>query len=148
MIKQLNDSYIFVGLNPAAHDQAAQSIQPWGNFHSGDKKRSQDYKLRYALCGTEYWGAFITDVYPEIIDTDSNSTMKKVTLKGTEDSVKTILDIWQLLGERATIVAIGNKAYSVLRKWLPTDIVLKKIRHYSSRMNIDQYKETVLQQLR
>lgn len=147
LINILNCNYIFVGLNPAAHDNASYSCVAWGNFHSSDTRRSQDYKLRNALRETKYWGSFITDAYAEIVDTDSNSAMSKVTNEKTCESIEKILRIREILGGTATIIAIGNKAFSVLKKRLPKDIELKKITHYSSYVNIDDYRRMVLQQL-
>ena len=143
----LNGNYIFAGLNPSVHDIAAYQVVAWDNFHSSDTKRSQDYKLRYALRGTKYWGSFITDVYSGIAEVNSNAAMRKVTESKTNESVEKILCIREILGGTATIVAIGNKAFSVLKKNLPSDIELKKITHYSSYVNIEKYRDMVLQQL-
>lgn len=148
LIKELNPNFIFVGLNPAAHDSAAHPVKHWENFHSGDKKRSQDYKLRYALLGSEYWGSFITDIFTGIVDTNSSRTMKKATPSATIESINNILKIRELLGGTATVVAIGVKSYSILKSKLPQGIKLKKITHYAAFVNIDNYKEKVLSQLK
>lgn len=147
LIRSLNDKYIFVGLNPAVHDHVPHSVLPWENFHSGDARRSQDYKLRYALHGTEYWGAFMTDIYTGIADTNSTSAMKKVTDRATNESIQNVLRIRTLLGNKAIIVAMGTKAYDVLIKNLPSDIGIKMIMHYSAYVNLDVYREKVLKQL-
>ena len=45
-----------------------KNLQPqgvWSNFHSDDNKRQNDYKLRFALMGTHFWGSYITDVIKE-----------------------------------------------------------------------------------
>lgn len=147
LINILNQDYIFVGLNPAVHADGSYKRCKWDHFHSSDTKRSQDYKLRYALRGTKYWGSLITDIYPEIRDTDSDNAMRKVTNDSTYQSVERILRIREMLGGIATVVAIGNKSFSVLSKSLPNDVELKKITHYSSYVNIDEYRQMVLQQL-
>lgn len=142
----LNDNYIFVGFNPAQHD-TDHIASDWENFHSGDARRSQDYKLRYALRDTPFWGSFITDIYPEIIDTDLSSAKRKINKKATDKSISNILSARKILGDKAVIVAVGRAAYDVLKDKLPDNIVLKKILHYSSYVNIDKYRETVLKQL-
>ena len=147
LIQSLNGNYIFVGLNPAVHNHVPHSLMVWENFHSSDAKRSQDYKLRYALQGTQYWGSFITDIYTGIADTDSASAMKKVTGKATADSIGNLLRIREILGGKAVIVAMGTKAHAILKKNLPTGIELKVITHYSAYVNIDDYRKNVLQQL-
>ena len=147
LLASLNGDYIFVGLNPAAHEYTPHVIVPWENFHSSNIKRSQDYKLRYALRGTKYWGAFITDIYPEIVDTDSASAMKKATKTATKESINNVLRIREILGGTATIVALGTKAHAVLKKHLPKDVELKKIMHFSAYVNIEDYRSKVLIQL-
>lgn len=147
LLPALNGRYIFVGLNPAVHDNTAHSGTAWKNFHSCDIRRSQDYKLRYALRGTQYWGAFITDVYTGIADTDSGSAMKRVNAAATNESVSNLLRIRDMLGGSAAIVAMGKRTFAVLKKHLPPDMELKMITHYSAYMNPETYRETVLRQL-
>ena len=147
LIHALNDDYIFVGLNPAVHDHVPHIQMAWENFHSSDNKRSQDYKLRYALHDTPYWGSFMTDVFTKIVDTDSTSAMKKVTDRATADSINSLLHIKERLGGKAVIVAMGTKAYKVLKRHLPVDIELMKIYHYAARVNLDEYRKKVLDAL-
>ena len=137
---QQNDEYIFVGLNPSRKISSA----PWSNFHSNDRY-AQDYKLRYALKDTKYWGSFMIDLYPDIVDVNSADAMGKATSAAT--NISDLIQIWNILGEKATVVAMGNEAWKVLRKILPANIPLVKIKHYSARVNIDDYRNTVLQQL-
>lgn len=145
--EQVNDEYIFVGLNPAEHNHSDAAKQVWGNFHSDDLRRAQDYKLRYALRDTPYWGSFMTDVYSGIVDTNANSAVKKATSTDTEQSIKDILRIRDLLGGKSTVVAMGSKAYAILKKTLPSDVCLKRITHYSSYVGLEKYREDVLHQL-
>lgn len=55
---------MFVGLNRSgkpkdgnAEKKPDKPKDPWFNFHAG----RNDFKLRYALQGTRYWGSYITD---------------------------------------------------------------------------------------
>lgn len=153
----LNGDYIFVGLNPAVHDNDWASERTpgnpvyWTNFHSGDKRRAQDYKLRYAFFDTPYWGSFMTDIYTAIADTDAASALKRTTPEMTEQSVRTILRIREILGGSATIVAMGNRAHRILADYCgkhpELDIPLKRIRHASAFGGAARYREKVLSQL-
>ena len=72
------------------------------------------------------------NVYPEIIETDSAKVESKVDLQMTNESIKRLLKIRELLGGKATIVAIGNKAHNILKKepskeQLSNNIILKKL---------------------
>lgn len=146
-MSQLTEEYIFVGLNPARHD-AVDTGEPWGAFHSGDLRRAQDYKLRYALRHTKYWGSFMTDIYTDIIETNAKQAISKTTTQMTSKSINELLEIRSILGGHSIIVAMGNKAYQILSKQLPTDVLLKKIKHYSSFVNIDEYRSQILDQLK
>ena len=142
LIGSLNGDYIFVALNPAVHNLLhPQSV--WENFHSNDSRRSQDYKLRYALYGTDYWGSFITDLYVDIHDTNSGSAMGMVTNARTRAAIDDLCYIRELLGGHATIIALGGKTYTVLKKNLPEGVLLKKIMHYSNYINPEKYRENV-----
>ena len=148
LLKKLNPNYIFVGFNPAAHDNKEVEKKIWSNFHSSDIKRSQDYKLRYALNGTKYWGSFITDVYPEIVETDSTKVSSKASNNMINESIDNLIYVRELLGNEATIVAIGDAAYKVIKNNLPKDVKLIKIMHYSYQsINQEDYRNLVLKQL-
>ena len=151
VFKQLHSDYILVGLNKAKHDLGENRKDiPWADFHSPDTRRSQDYKMRYAFHEIEYakkyWGCFITDVYPNIIETDSNKALLDVTAKDTEKAISSLLDIWEILGSRSTIVAFGNDAANELLKYKndfdAKGIKLLMIRHYSA-SGITEFLETL-----
>ena len=147
LLEQLTGDYIFVGLNPASHN-VIDTGEPWSAFHSGDTKRAQDYKLRYALRGTEFWGSFMTDIYTGIVETAAQQAINKASPEVTRNSIANLLEIRNILGTHSTIVAMGSKAYRILMKELPEDVELKKIHHFSDRVNIDTYRMEVLEQLR
>lgn len=148
LIKDLNSNYIFVGYNPADHNDKCKNIKTWSNFHSDNKKKSQDYKLRYALKDTKYLGSFITDVYPKIVETDSTKVSNKASENMTNESIKDLMYARKLLGNKATIIAIGKDSYNVLKNNLPEDIKLVKITHYSYwSLSQEDYRKCVLKQL-
>ena len=146
LLKDLNGDYIFVGLNPAAHD-AETNDMAWRNFHSKDVKRSQDYKLRYALKDTPYWGSFITDLCTDIVETDSRRVLDETGEEQYKVAVNRIVEIREVLGGKATVVAVGWASYKKLKKYLPVEIELKRITHFSARVNLDKYCDSVRQQL-
>ena len=143
LIKKIKTKYIFVGYNPAIHKKN-KTQAAWSSFHSGDKKRSQDYKLRYALKCSEYWGSFITDLYPEIKSRNIELANIKISENDTRKAIKRLINIRDLLGGKATIVAIGYKTYEVLKRNPLPNTKLIRIKHYSCRINQDTYREEVL----
>lgn len=148
LIEKLYPNYIFVGYNPANHNDKGEDIKIWSNFHSDNKRKSQDYKLRYALKDTKYLGSFITDVYPKIIETDSTKVSNKVSESMTNESIEDLMYARKLLGDKAIIIAIGKDSYNVLKNNLPKDIKLVKITHYSYwSLNQEDYRKCILKQL-
>ncbi|MBQ1904737.1 MAG: hypothetical protein II168_10265, partial [Ruminococcus sp.] len=62
LLNKLNTRFVFVGLNGSGvHEGFYNPNKPWHNFHS-DNPRGNDYKLRYALNATPFWGSYITDI--------------------------------------------------------------------------------------
>lgn len=148
LVGKLNPNFIFVGYNPANHNDRGEEIKIWSNFHSDNNKKSQDYKLRYALKDTKYLGSFITDIYPKIVETDSTKVSDIVSNDMTNESIKNLIYVRKLLGNNATIIAIGNDSYNVLKNNLPKNISLVKIMHYSYQfINQEDYRAKVLEQL-
>lgn len=56
LIKKLKPNIILVGLNISRKTEYS-----FGNFHDSSS-RAMDYKIRYALKDTPYWGAYMTDI--------------------------------------------------------------------------------------
>ena len=152
LLSILNDKYILIGLNASKHDVSDKvASQSWGAFHSDDKKRQQDYKLRFALDGTNYWGSYMTDILKGYPEKDSRKAIKYIkTLNNPQKSDEYIggfikeLDCYET---KPTLIAIGNAAEKILRKYFP-EYKIVKIRHYSSWINKESYRKEVLNQLK
>lgn len=87
-LSELNTGFVFVGLNRSgkpkdgnAEKKPDKPKDPWFNFHAG----RNDFKLRYALQGTRYWGSYITDAIKDYQETDSGEVEK--TLKSNPERV-------------------------------------------------------------
>ena len=138
ILEKLNPNFVIVGLNPSGQDTNKKN--DWCNFHSSDKKRQNDYKLRYALKDTMLWGAYMTDL-SGIIKTDSN----KVSV--SEDDVKKFQEEISLLGTKPVLVALGDKVYKALKKYLSEEYSIIKIKHYACYINKEKYRDEVLEVL-
>ncbi len=135
--KRLNPNYVFVGLNPSVQDT---SEEIWHNFHSTDTKRQNDYKLRYAIKNTKFWGAYITDLNG-VKETDSN----KVSVSA--DDVQAFTQEIALLGIKPVLIALGDKVYNALVKYLSGEYTIVKIKHFSCYISKEAYRESVLKEL-
>lgn len=151
---KLNDKYVFVGLNGSDTHKNSE-VKPWKNFHSSDKKRQQDYKLRHALTGTKFWGSYITDIIKEIEDDpekakDKNSQKFMSKLRKKPEEINKNIEMFKhelslLTDEKPVIIAIGNDSYNILKNNLPENEYkcIRKILHYAYRIGPEKYKTRV-----
>jgi len=135
--KKLNPHYVFVGLNPSVQET---NDETWRNFHSLDNKRQNDYKLRYALKDTKYWGAYITDLNATK-ETDSTKVFV------SDDDVKSFKTEISLLKTKPVLVALGDKVYNALIKCVKNEYTIVKIKHFSCYISKGQYRKSVLKDL-
>jgi len=142
LLNILNPNYVFVGLNPST-----QSFnKAWASFHSTCSYQN-DYKLRYALKNTKYWGAYITDIIKSRIDAKSENINKY--LKDNPDALNEYVSKLEgeiaILGTSPILIAMGNKAYKILsRTHLKDKYTIVKIKHYSMYIGQDNYRKEVL----
>ncbi|WP_405309887.1 hypothetical protein [Methanobrevibacter sp.] len=148
---KLNDKYVFVGLNGSNTHINPDGI-PWKNFHSSDNQKQQDYKLRYTLKGTKFWGSYITDIIKvwngdpeEAKDKDSGNFMSK--LRKHPEVVEENIEIFKeeliiLADEKPILIAMGDDACKILKKNMK-EFEIKKIRHYSANGGPEFYKDKV-----
>ena len=150
LLNILNTGYVFVWLNwSSTHwDKWAINNVDWTNFHSGYSLQN-DYKLRYALKDTKYWGSYITDLikyYPEVNSGKVGSFLKhhpEVVSKNIESFKKEIWYLW----DDIKLVALGSKTYELLNKYLLKEYKIYLIKHYSYTIWKEEYREEVLSTL-
>ena len=132
-----------MGLNASSthvQQKGVANIRVWGNFHSTDNRRQNDYKLRYALKNTKFWGAYITDLNG-IKETNSN----KVSVSAAD--VCSFKEEIALLGTKPVLIALGNKVYNALMKYLSEEYTIVKIKHFSCYISKEAYREAILKGL-
>lgn len=151
--EQLNNKYVFVGLN--ASEQQTTNAK-WRCFHSDDINKQNDYKLRYALKDTKFWGSYITDIIKDFKLTKSEKVEKHIKNNHIfmQKNVDMFLDEIKHIGESPIIVAMGNAVYKILKK-IPElkNYKILKIMHYSYRYNgyahnPIKYREKLTEQLK
>lgn len=142
--KMLNSNYVFVGLNGARHDSSddAGRYPYWRNFHSADNKRQQDYKLRYALHGTKYWGSYMTDAIKCFKETDSSKV--RLTIDEEIYHAETLRRELKALGGNPVLVGLGVKSYAFLKRHFGKTHKVVKVMHYSYYIGLGKYRNAVL----
>ena len=149
LLEKINTGYVFVGLNASGkHGDTSQGRDAWYFFHSG-YSRQNDYKLRYALQGTKYWGSYITDIIKRYAEVDSSKVM--AYLRAHPEVVKENIDDFKsemkLLGDKPVLVALGRPVYKVLTTYLRDEFEIKQIKHYSAMIGKEDYRREVLETL-
>lgn len=137
LLHQLNSNIILVGLN------ISRKVEfPLANFH--DKRpQAMDYKIRYALKGSPFWGAYMTDIIKDFEQKVSGELMsylrknKRFELLNLEIFRDEIKDLGTV---NPTIVAFGNDAYTILSRNFNNAF---KIPHYSNYTAKEKYREEV-----
>ena len=151
---KLNDKYVFVGLNGSS-THGNQDDEPWKNFHSS-YEHQRDYKLRYALTDSKFWGSYITDIIKvfegdreESKEVSSKKFMSK--LRKHPEVVDENIEIFKnelsiLSDEKPILIAIGNDSHNILKNNLK-GYEIHKIKHYSSWGGPEEYKKEVWEKL-
>jgi hypothetical protein len=143
----LNTNIIFVGLN------ISQKIsKPFGNFHS-ESLTSHDYKIRYALLNTKFWGGYMTDIIKDFEEKVSGNLIKYINnnhlflqenIKSFEEELSFIDSVNPIL------IAFGNDCYKILIKNFKKKYKIYKISHYSSCSNKEKLRleiENIIKEL-
>ena len=119
--------------------------KPVENFHAGGK--FQDYKTRYALRDSPYWGGYMTDIIKDYPEKESDKiaeylkTDKALEQSNIESFRQELRDIG---AEKPTLVAFGNAVYDILKRNLP-EFEIVKITHYAHFVSKEKYREQVKQ---
>ena len=140
LLHQLNPGIILVGLNISRRIEFLLA-----NFHDA-RSTAIDYKIRYALKGSPFWGAYMTDIIKDFEQKVSGKLMSYLrTNKPFEDNNVEIFynEMEDLRIDNPTIVAFGGDAYAILNRNFKNKFKIFKIRHYSDHISKEKYREEV-----
>lgn len=141
----LHADVIFVGLNISRE----LGLKNFSNFHS-DSPSGQDYKLRYALQGTPFWGAYMTDIIKGFEEVSADKLMAALRADHTleQANVRTFLEEVDLLGTKdPLLVTLGGGADKILRRNLEDRFRIARVPHYATYVGPQVYREKVLEAL-
>ena len=140
LFANLKPDIILVGLNVSRGGIKVRLA----NFHDA-RSEATDYKIRYALKDTPFWGGYMTDI---IKDFDQKSSGKVVSyLRDNkpfeEENVKIFREeLKDLEIDDPTIIAFGQDAYSILNRNFKNEYKLLKVPHYANYTSKEKYRET------
>ncbi|MDO4467040.1 MAG: hypothetical protein Q4C49_08535 [Bacillota bacterium] len=104
----------------------------WMNFHS-DKARQNDYKLRFALQDTSYWGSYITPLW-------------KNTNISLEENLILLEKELSILNPKI-IVALGGNVYKALREQFSNQYKILVVKQPSFDIKVEEYRNEILEKL-
>jgi len=141
LLQQLNPNIILVGLNIS---RGVIKV-PFANFHDA-RPQAMDFKIRYALRGSPFWGAYMTDIIKEFDQKESGKVMSylRTDKQFEEKNIQIFREEMKDLGvDNPTIVAFGVNAYTILNRNFKNEYKVSKILHYSHHISKEKYKEEV-----
>ena len=150
-----NDRAMIVALNPGGISTPGASPTPdWSNFHNPNPKHN-DIFLAHAFIDTPYWGAYMTDLHPDLVE--SNSGLVRPRREAVRSAVASLIDQGRILGSVETIVCLGAKCHSAVlgrRREIEAAlgaVVIARVPHYSRsnagvhKHDAQRYRKLVLQ---
>jgi len=134
LLDLLNPNIILVGLNISE-----KILRIFGNFHP-NKTSAQDYKTRFALHRTIFWGAYMTDIIKSHEEKISGNLMKYLSKNKDfeRENIKNFENELLDIGSQDTIIiAFGNDAYNILKRNLKDKYTIHKVPHYSAFIKLE-----------
>ncbi|MDR2481134.1 MAG: hypothetical protein LBD07_02435 [Spirochaetaceae bacterium] len=149
ILEKLNQNIILVGLNCA---DSPLGKEAFSNFHP-KSSTANDFKIRYAFKGTEYWGAYMTDIIKGCHITEQEKLEKylkehpEVVTKNIEIFKQELLDIES---KEPLLIAFGGDVYDLLKNhgFVNAYKITHYSYHYEGMSDKDAYRMKVLEQLR
>ena len=139
LLEQLRPEIVLVGLNVSRG-----SIEtPLGNFHD-PRPEAMDFKIRYALQGSPFWGAYMTDIIKDFDQKASGKVMSYLRRNPAfeQENVEFFRQELSDLGAPdPTLIAFGVVTYSILARNFWTDYRIVRIPHYADYCSKERYRE-------
>ena len=138
LLEILNPNIILVSLN------ISKGIpRIFGNWHP-DYSSANDYKLRYALQDTPFWGSYMTDIIKN--HSEMNSKKLIADLKQNPSLVKKNIDNFiqelnDIGAKNPILIAQGGATFKILKKYLKGKYRIFKVTHYSAFINKEKLKD-------
>ena len=140
ILQELNPNIVLVALN---FSFSGVVQQPFSNFHSSNP-RAQDYKTRYAVKNTPFWGAYMTDIIKDFPEKESNNVM--TYLKDNPSIVAdNIFSFEQELEDIGSIdpllICFGTDSFNILNKFMEVSSEIFKVLRFLLFIPISEFSK-------
>lgn len=140
LLGTLTADFIFLGLNISRRIE-----RPLGNFHD-PRPMATDYKIRGALKGTRFWGAYMTDIIKDFEEKAAGRMMKYLSINKNfeKENIKILNAEIELLGTTSpTLIAFGRDTEKIAKRNLGREFQIVGIPHYANYVSIEDYRSKV-----
>jgi hypothetical protein len=123
--------------------------RPFGNFHDS-RPMATDFKIRYALKNTCYWGSYMTDIIKDFEEKASGNMMQFLRKNPDfeKENVEIFRDEIKVLGfSKPVLVAFGKDAERIARRNLGEEFRIIGIPHYANYISKENYRSQVTELL-
>jgi hypothetical protein len=139
LLSALKPDIVFVGLNISRPVET-----PLARFHDA-KPSGMDFKIRYALKDSPYWGAYMTDIVKDFEQKGSSTVLGRLKAdKEFEESnvVRFRAELKDLGSRNPEVVAFGTAVFAILQRHFARDRI-RQIPHYSNHLSTENYRNLV-----
>lgn len=141
VLNTLHGEAILLGLNISRKIE-----RPLGNFHDL-RPEATDFKIRYALRGTQYWGCYMTDLIKDFEEKASGKMMS--FLRSNRDfeseNIRRFRQEIDLLGvANPLLVTFGRDAEKIAKRNLGSEFQIVQIPHYANYLSKENYRLQVV----
>lgn len=136
----LHGNSILLGLNISRKIE-----RPLGNFHD-PRPMATDFKIRYALKGTDYWGSYMTDIIKDFEEKASGKMMSylRKNKEFERENIQKLREEIQVLGFKdPVLVTFGKDAEVIAKRNLAEEFRILRIPHYANYSSKEIYREQV-----
>jgi hypothetical protein len=147
-LEMLRADIVMVALNFA---REVEMPEPFLNFHDSNP-HGQDYKIRFAFEGTDFYGAYMTDIIKDFPMLSSKDVLKHLKENPHEirEQINGFRQELKFIGSyKPTILAFGKDAFNILNKNMDKSEYseLVAITHYSHQISKENYRIDTHQKL-
>lgn len=138
ILETLHGNTILLGLNVSRRIQ-----RPFGNFHD-PRPAATDFKIRYALQGTPYWGSYMTDIIKDFEEKASGKMMSflRSNHEFEVSNIRKLRREIEVLGvANPLLVTFGMDAEVIARRNLGKEFRIVRIPHYANYISKESYRQ-------
>lgn len=140
LLNTLTSKFVFLGLNISR-----QVLGTFGNFHDA-RPMATDFKIRAALQGTRFWGAYMTDVIKDFEQRACGNVMKYLRANPSfeQDNIASLeQELFEVGAKASLLITFGNDAEKLVKRNLGGKYTIIRIPHYAKYISAVAYRKEV-----